>query len=84
MDVEIGIRNAWKYFNTTYREWSHRVSGTHMILGQRPEGICNYGSCPHGGGGGDANREQGRIQLATEFGMRIGMCRTTAEQSEKH
>ena len=32
----------------------------HMLSGCRPEGICNYGSCPHRGrGDGDANKEQG-------------------------
>src|SRR5882724_1542513 len=31
----------------------------HMLLGWRLEGICNYGSCLHGGGrDGDANRAQ--------------------------
>jgi len=38
-----------------------------MLSGQRLEGICNYGSCPHGGGiDGDANRAQGCIQSASE------------------
>jgi len=42
-------------------------------------------SCLDGGGrDGGANRVQGHIQLASELGMRIGMHRTTAEQSEKH
>ena len=28
------------------------------LSGRRPEGICNYGGCPHGGGrDGDVNRD---------------------------
>jgi len=52
-----------------------------MLLGWRLEGICNYGSCPHGGGrDGDVNRAHGCIQLASKLGMRAGTCITTAEQ----
>jgi len=44
------------------------------LLGQRPEGICNYSSCLHGGRG-DRDGEQGTgcIQSASESGMRAGM-----------
>ena len=52
-----------------------------MLSGQRPESICNYGGCLHGGGrDGDANRALWHIQLASESGMRIGIHRTAVEQ----
>ena len=56
-----------------------------MLSGWMLEGICNYSGCPHWGEGDrDVNRAQGHIQSASESGMSIEMCRTTAEQSEKH
>ena len=58
--------------------------GTHMLLGQRPEGICNYGGCPHGEEGDRGmNMTQGHIQLVSKLGMSTGMCTTAVEQSKK-
>src|SRR5882724_4634209 len=66
---------------TTYREGNHRVAGTSNLSGRRPEGVCNYGGCLHGGAGDEEeNGVQGHIQLASELGMRIGMPRNTVEQ----
>jgi len=56
-----------------------------MLLGWRPEGICNYDSCLHGEEGDrGANMTQGHIQSVSESGMRAGMHATTVEQSKKH
>ena len=55
-----------------------------MLSGWGPEGICNYGGCPHGEeGDGGINRTQGHIQSISEPGMTAGMCATAAEQSKK-
>jgi len=63
----------------------HRVTGTNMLSGWRPESICNYGSCQHGEeGDGDVNMTQRCIQLAFGSGMRAGTHTTAAEQSKKH
>ena len=56
-----------------------------MLSGQRPESICNYGSCLHWGERyGDANSTQGHTQLASESGIMAGMHPTTAEQSKRN
>src|SRR5882724_6910535 len=66
---------------TTYREGKHRVACTSNLSGQRLEGICNKGGCPHGGEGtGEANWVQGCIQSVSELGMRTGTHMSTAEQ----
>ena len=47
---------------TLLRDVCHRFARTHTLLEWRPEGICNYGSCLHGGEGDrDANRSHGSL-----------------------
>ena len=54
-------------------------------MGWRLEGICNYGSCPHGEeADGDVKRTQGHIQLVSKSGMRAGIHTIDMEQSKKH
>ena len=59
-----------------------------MLSGWGLEGICNLGSCLHGGegdgdeGDGDANRAH--IQSASKLGMRAGTIMGTAEQSKRY
>jgi len=56
-----------------------------MLLGQRPESICNNSSCLNGvEGDRDVNKAHEYIQSASESGMWAGTCITTVEQSEKH
>ena len=68
---------------TTYSNWDHRIMGVNMLSGWRPEGICNYNSCLHGGEGDmDVNRIQGCIQSVSKSRMRVGT--TSVKQSKKY
>jgi len=49
------------------------------------EGICIYGSCPHGEDEeGAKNMMQGCIQLVSKLGMNEGMSAAAMEHIKKH
>src|SRR5882724_10109524 len=57
----------------------------HVCYWDRGQRVSVTRGCPHvGGRDGDANWEQGHIQLAAESGMRAGRHTSTVEQSKKH